>query len=141
MGKGAGVNFNLDFILRIIELVILILALVFFFLRGYIVDALVAEHKFSLSEGLDALSISSSAFIFILAVALGMQIFKSNELDKEFEAWLFTVGATLLIACGIVVCIYSDRFYNATRLLIGGLIGIVGGCALLVNALKDFNVF
>ncbi|KAL1491263.1 hypothetical protein ABEB36_011883 [Hypothenemus hampei] len=140
MGKGNGFEMNLDMILRIIELILLTVAMILFLINSdRNPEILTYAHTYSVAQGDDAMNMSASIFIIVLVILVCMKLFKDEELDQEFVGWLAIVGTALLIPTGIVVCI---NYRNGSgSIIISGIMAIVAGCCLLVEALKDLGVF
>ncbi|XP_076270191.1 uncharacterized protein LOC143202497 isoform X2 [Rhynchophorus ferrugineus] len=85
-----------------------------------------------------AQNISASVYIIILLIILGLLVIKDKELDKQFSGVLLIIGALLLLGSGIAVAVVGG---NYTSFIVSGIMAIVAGIALFIDALKCFGLF
>uniref|UniRef100_A0AAR5PK31 MARVEL domain-containing protein n=1 Tax=Dendroctonus ponderosae TaxID=77166 RepID=A0AAR5PK31_DENPD len=139
MGKGKGVDINLDFVFRLLELILLIVGLAMFMISSGEFNFLMTFHEADLFEASDALCIAGSAFVILLLIMLSLQLVKGEEQEQKFLGWLALIGTILLLSTGIAVSVIGQ--HSSTNIILSGVMAIMGGLALLVEALKDFGVF
>ncbi|XP_050307189.1 uncharacterized protein LOC126743948 [Anthonomus grandis grandis] len=136
MGYGRGIDIGI--VLKVIELLVLIVAIVLFYIEeDYYMDVLSSYRKMGMAVH-DSLCICCSAYVILLGTIILLHFIKGIDQDEKFMGYLCATGAILLVASGVCVCIKSDQHSD---LLISGIVGIVGAVFLLVDCLKDFKVF
>ncbi|XP_030751056.1 uncharacterized protein LOC115878652 [Sitophilus oryzae] len=134
MGKGTGLNINLELILRLVVLILVIVALALFMTSG-------VTYSYSALDATDAMNISASIYIIITLIMLGLLLVKNQELEQGLAGVFLIVGALLLISSGIAVAVLVGIDDGDVVWLVSGIMAILGGVAMCVDALKTYGVF